>query len=168
VNKGRQHFLLAAFPYAPSPLESGARCIMSPEQPSKLTIGITPHDIPTPTLIIRRSGLLKAVADLYSLDEATVLVRTGTIPTRAQSRIIDQIIRIVLNHNPLCEITFMGRASPWATHHLIAAEPYSPLRTLLHQPYVDERKYFHRQRPRHPVIKEKIRARIRSPRPEGA
>jgi len=136
---------------------------MPEDLPLILTFGLLPEDVPNPTLIIRREGGVKQLSSLYGVENATVLVLNGVRDqfgtTSAQRRAVEQLIRVVLNHNPLCEIAFKGGASPWALQHLHQAELYMELHELMQEPYIDERKYFHRRRRRHPIIRGKLRQR---------
>jgi hypothetical protein len=91
---------------------------------------------------------------------ATALVRSpggedyfGT--TRAQRRSVEQLCRVMLHYNPLCEITFKSGMSPWQEDVLYQAECGQTLFDLMWEPHIHFKKYFHIRRPLHPVIRAK-------------
>ncbi|MCK1513050.1 hypothetical protein IVB22_10785 [Bradyrhizobium sp. 190] len=129
------------------------------QYPETVTFAVFSDEVPKPTVVIKRNGLLKQRNPSLNTRDVTVLLQGDdkTIDiTAKQYRAMVQLVRIALRHNPCAKIVFNGAASPWGLDCLPRYdERWMTVPDAMRMRPTKIQKVLVRKKALHPVIKER-------------
>jgi hypothetical protein len=129
------------------------------QYPETVTFAVFSEEVPKPTIIIKRNGLLRQRAPSLYVCDVTVLLQGDdeTIDiTAKQYRAMVQLVRIALHKNPCAKIVFNGAASPWGLDYLPGYnQTWTTVAEAMRMRPTKIQKVLMRKKPLHPVIKER-------------
>jgi hypothetical protein len=129
------------------------------QYPETVTFAVFSCEVPKPTIVIKRNGLLKQRDPSLYVRDVTVLLQGDdeTIDiTAKQYRAMVQLVRIALRHNPCARIVFNGAASPWGLDYLPTYdERWMTVPEAMRMRSTKIQKVIMRKRPLHPIIRQR-------------
>lgn len=135
------------------------------QYPETVTFSVFSEEVPKPTVVIKRNGLLKQRNPSLNTRDVTVLLQgdDDTVDiTAKQYRSMIQFIRIVLQHSPCAKIVFNGAASPWGLDYLSGYdERWMSVAEGMRTRPTKIQKVLQHKRPLHPIIKGRLEVRLR-------
>ena len=127
------------------------------QYPQIVTFAVFSWEVPEPTIVIKRNGLLKQGDPSLYVRDVTVLLEGDdeTVDiTAKQYRAMLQVARIALHQNPCVKIVFNGGASPWGLDYFPSYdENCTTVAEAMRMRPSKIQKVLVRKRPLHPVIR---------------
>jgi hypothetical protein len=137
---------------------------MFDQYPQTVTFAVFSCEVPKPTIVIKRNGLLRQRDPSLHVRDVTVLLEgdDNTIDiTAKQYRAMVQVVRIALHQNPCVRIVFNGAASPWGLDYFPGYdEDSTTVAEAMRMRPSKIQKVLVRKRPLHPIIRRWKDARL--------